>query len=118
MVATQFIRVRTAEHLRSQQELSRKRHGNENVKRMELRCKMTDIDMKIDNLESIVEKLYEAKDIIRDVKTADEDTYYYIPETERDERMYHNINTLDIMEDYLNEMINDLNKMVKEQVYG
>lgn len=71
--------------------------------------------MNIDNLEIAIEKIYEVKGIISLEKQKEEDDYYAIPETERDERMYHTINTFDIMKDELDEMINDLNLIIKEQ---
>lgn len=71
--------------------------------------------MNINNLEIAIEKLYEAKQFISAEKIEEEDTYYSTPETERDEDTYHCINTLDIITDELNEMIDDLNLMRTER---
>ena len=70
--------------------------------------------MKIENLKGVIEKLNSAKAIVLTVREADEKDYYSVPETLRDENLYHNINTLEVMEEYLGDMIDDLNKMVEE----
>ena len=76
----------------------------------------TERNMKIQNLNVVAQNLRSAKQIISNVKKADEDIYYSIPETERNEKDYHNINELDAFEDYLNDMINDLTVMVNELI--
>ena len=76
----------------------------------------TERKMKIQNLNAVAQNLRSAKQIIANVKKADEDIYYSIPETERNEKDYHNINELDAFEDYLNDMIDDLTVMVNELI--
>ena len=47
-----------------------------------------EIRMKTENLIGAVKKLREVKEIIVDVKNADENVYFSTPETERDEKDY------------------------------
>lgn len=75
-----------------------------------------EIRMKTENLIGAVKKLREVKEMIVDVKNADENVYFSTPETERDEKDYHNINALDAFEDCLDDMVNDLTVMVNELI--
>ena len=71
---------------------------------------------RIEKLANAIDGMFTVQKIITEVRLDTENDYYSVPEAERDETLYYKAEALDAIEDYLGDMIHDLNKMIKEYV--